>query len=62
MIKYGEYTPSKYSPFSSKHFDRYKAKVSHVTLTDSEKAHQVDSNVERKLHAKFHKDERNFST
>ena len=62
MIKNGEYTPSKYSPFSSKHFDRYKVKVSHVTEKDNEKTHQVDSNVERKLHAKFDKDERNFST
>ena len=51
---------SKYSPFSLKHFDRYKAKVSHVTYTDNEKARQMDANVERKLHAKFHKDD--FST
>ena len=52
----------KYSPFSVKNLDHYKPKVSHVTKTDNKKAHQIESRVDRKLLAKFHKDKRNVSS
>jgi len=42
-----------------KNFNRYKAKVSHVTETCNRKAHQMDINVKRNLLTKYHKDERN---
>ena len=42
---------TKYSPFSVKHFDRYKANASHVT--DNEKPHQIESSVDRKLPTKW---------
>ena len=44
-----------------KHFDRYKANVSHVTQSNNRKTYQMDVNVEGNLFAKFHKDERNIS-
>ena len=56
-----QYSLTNYSSFSVKHFDSYKAKVSHMTETYNEKAHQIDMNVERNLLSNFHKDERNVS-
>ena len=52
----------KYSPFSVKNLDHFKPKMSHVTKTDDKNAHQIESRVDRKLFAKFHKDERNVSS
>ena len=60
-IKEGELSLTNYSPFSVTSFDRYKAKVSHMTEIYNRKAHQMAVNVERNLLAKFHKDERNVS-
>ena len=52
----------KYSPFSVKNLVHFKPKMSHVTKTDDKNAHQIESRVDRKLFAKFHKDERNVSS
>ena len=56
-----QYSLTNYSSFSVKHFDSYKAKVSHMTETYNEKAHQIDMNIERNLLSNFQKDKRNVS-
>ena len=40
MIRRIQYSLTKYSSFSVKHFDRYKAKVSHMTETYNRKVHK----------------------
>ena len=64
MIRRIQYSLTKYSSFSLKHFDRYKAKARHMTETYNRKAHKhiQHINVERNLLSKFHKDERNVSS
>ena len=53
MIRRIQYSLTKYSSFSVKHFGRYKAKVSHMTETYNRKAHKHIQHINMKKELTF---------